>query len=241
VASAKTGGFAKNRDALYLEYFVMNLNHMDEQVRGHRVETCFGADGCPNRACNGRNPASRLEDLLTRKNILGFMKQRVAEPLKMHHELRVSISDCPNACSRPQIADIGLIGACRPSLSRESCSRCGSCLELCRENAIMLTDGEAQPAIDPGRCLACGLCANACPSGKLIAGAKGYRILLGGKLGRHPQLAKEIKGIFSPEECLVIVETCVDHFMKHYIAGERFGDILNQAALYDLPPPRSDS
>ena len=35
----------------------------------------------------------------------------------MHHEFRVSLSACPNACSRPQIVDIGLIGAVTPVLT----------------------------------------------------------------------------------------------------------------------------
>ena len=61
--------------------------------------------------------------------------------MKMHHEFRVSISDCPNACSRPQIADLGLIGARRPRVTDETCSQCGACVEVCREEAISLREG----------------------------------------------------------------------------------------------------
>jgi dissimilatory sulfite reductase (desulfoviridin) alpha/beta subunit len=57
---------------------------------------------------------------------------------------------------------------------------------------------------------------------------KGYRILLGGKLGRHPQLGTEIKGVFPKDEVMKVVEKCLDHFMKENQHGERFGEILNR-------------
>ena len=30
------------------------------------------------------------------------------EDLKFHHEFRVTVADCPNSCSQPQIKDIGI-------------------------------------------------------------------------------------------------------------------------------------
>ena len=56
----------------------------------------------------------------------------------------------------------------------------------------------------------------------------GYRILVGGKLGRHPRLARELPGIHSPEETLKIVERCTDVFQKQCVSGERFGEILER-------------
>jgi dissimilatory sulfite reductase (desulfoviridin) alpha/beta subunit len=94
------------------------LNRMEEEVKGFRVETCFGPSGCPNRAVAYDDLPRKIEDLLSRRNLKSFLKGKAKGPLKLHHEFRVSISDCPNACSRPQIADIGLIGARRPNISR---------------------------------------------------------------------------------------------------------------------------
>jgi hypothetical protein len=54
---------------------------------------------------------------------------------------------------------------------------------------------------------------------------KGYRILLGGKLGRHPQLAREILGIFNDQEVLQIVEACLDLYKNKSKGGKRFAEI----------------
>ena len=60
--------------------------------------------------------------LLESENLKEFLKERVKGPLKLHHEFRVSVSDCPNACSRPQIVDLGLIGALRPGPGEGACT-----------------------------------------------------------------------------------------------------------------------
>lgn len=97
------------------------LNRMEEEVRGFQVESCFGPGGCPNRAINSDGLTEQLEQKLAGRNLKVFLKERVKGPLKMHHEFRISISDCPNACSRPQIVDLGIIGACRPEVSNRYC------------------------------------------------------------------------------------------------------------------------
>jgi len=212
------------------------LNNMEDEVKGYQIEACFGPGGCPNRAAADDDLAQKLEEMFSRKNLKAFLKERVKGPLKMHHEFRLSIADCPNACSRPQIVDLGLIGARRPALSAEPCTQCGSCVEVCREGAILLPDDDdaVAPRIDPEKCLSCGQCLKVCPSGTLEEGARGYRILVGGKLGRHPQLAKELGGILAVDEALLRVERCLNHYLKHNQEGERFGEILNRTGIEEL-------
>jgi anaerobic sulfite reductase subunit C len=231
------------------------LSNMEDEVKGYHVETCFGASGCTNRATVDDRMAENLDRLLAAANLKELLKRRVSGPLKLHHELRISISDCPNACSRPQIVDIGLIGACLPAISQETCTECATCVEVCRESAITLHPsasprgdirdggetvvqipiGGCAPIIDRERCLSCGACVAACHSGTLAVQYNGYRILLGGRLGRHPRLGREIGGIYSSEQTLGIVQLCVDHYLKHNQSGERFGDILNRVGMPDLP------
>jgi len=208
------------------------LDQMEEEVKGYQVETCFGPTGCPNRAVVYEDLPRKIEERLAKRNLKSFLKERVKGPLRIHHEFRVSISDCPNACSRPQIADLGLIGARNPEVSDVPCNQCGACVGVCREGAIsLLSQG---PLVDPTKCLSCGQCITACLTGTLQEAASGYRILVGGKLGRHPRLAGELPGIHGLEETLEIVDRCLDHYQRHCMEGERFGEILEQKKNFFL-------
>ena len=201
------------------------LHRMEDEVRGWQVESCFGPNGCPNRAVADDDLAGRLEDVARLADLRTFLKEHVSGPLKMHHEFRITVSDCPNACSRPQIADVGLIGARRPRvLDDVDCSLCGTCVEVCRESALEL--GDDRPRLDPDKCLSCGKCIEACPTGTMAEEARGYRLQVGGRLGRHPQLARELEGIYSAEEAVEAVERCLDLFKANYRDGARFGEII---------------
>ncbi|MBM3299962.1 MAG: 4Fe-4S binding protein, partial [Deltaproteobacteria bacterium] len=156
------------------------LKNMESEVKGHQVETCFGSGGCPNRAVADSTLCTELEELVSLKRLREFLKTKVQGPLKMHHEFRISVSDCPNACSRPQIADLGLIAAVLPRVSSETCSQCGACVEVCKEEAVRMLDDGGGPALDLTRCVACGQCIRACPRETMEEAQSGYRILVGG-------------------------------------------------------------
>ncbi|MBW1993979.1 MAG: 4Fe-4S dicluster domain-containing protein [Deltaproteobacteria bacterium] len=210
------------------------LESMESEIKGYQLDTCFGPSGCPNRATIGDELIAKLESLLRKEDLLGFLKQRVKCDIKFHHEFRVTVADCPNACSQPQIKDIGIIGACLPKLSIEPCSRCEACVETCREQAIILYEEQPVPNIDYRKCLGCGKCIPVCPTGTLVEGKKGYRVQVGGKLGRHPRLAREIPGIFDENQVLNIVKACIDFYKKNSISGERFAEILTEAEFLRL-------
>ena len=205
------------------------LSGMDKEIRGFQVDTCFGPSGCPNRAVADDDLPDRIEALLQQADLPGFLKEHVKGPIKFHHEFRISIADCPNACSQPQIKDIGIIGACVPRISDTQCTLCGACETACPDDAVCLDPDRGGPVIDRARCMACGKCINACPSGTIETATKGYRILMGGKLGRHPRLAREIPGIFSAAEVLEITAACIDFYKRHSRSGSRFAQILTDA------------
>ncbi len=158
-----------------------------------------------------------------------ILTKKVEGDLKFHHEFRITLADCPNACSQPQIKDIGIIGACAPQLTEEPCTLCEACVEACKENAITLITEKECPQIEFTRCLYCGKCMKVCPTGTISQGAKGYRVQLGGKLGRHPQLAKELPGIYGEHQVLQIVKDCLHFYTQNSKHGERFGQILTSA------------
>jgi anaerobic sulfite reductase subunit C len=204
------------------------LKEMDQEVKGFQVETCFGPSGCPNRAVDCEGISQELEGELTKRDLKSFLKEKVQGPLKMHHEFRVSLSCCPNACSRPQIVDFGIIGSTLPRVTEEACTQCGACVEACQEKALRLEEGAERPTVDLGKCLFCGQCITACPSGTLREDSQGFRVLVGGKLGRHPKLGKDLGKIYSKDEMLNALNHYLDFYQTHCQKGERLGEILNR-------------
>lgn len=210
------------------------LAKMDSEIKGYQLDGCFGPNGCPNRANPADRLLERLEALLQQEDLLGFLRKTVPGELKFHHEFRITLADCPNACSQPQIKDIGIIGARLPRLSNPACTGCNACVTACREEAVFLDPSKDQPEIDYGKCLSCGQCIAACPTGTLTEDRKGYRVLLGGKLGRRPQLARELPGIFSEDEVLAIVKDCIDFYKRNSKDGKRFAEIFTEADFKNL-------
>ena len=202
------------------------LTRMSSEIKGYQIETCFGPSGCPNRAIISDQLIAQIETEVEKEDLLGFLKQSVKGDLKFHHEFRITLSDCPNACSQPQIKDIGIIGACAPAVTDELCSLCEACVEACKEDAIVLDPENEVPVIDDNLCLKCGKCIPVCPTGTLAEGLKGFRVQLGGKLGRHPQLAKELPGVYSEEQVRQIIQDCIRFYKAYSQHGKRFAQIL---------------
>lgn len=208
------------------------LKTMSAEVKGYQIDACFGESGCPHQAVAVHQLIPKLERLLEAADLRRFLQDHVQDGLKFHHEFRITLAGCPNACSQPQIKDIGIVGAVRPSLTDQECSLCGACVDTCRERAIVLPETAAAPAVDPDRCLFCGQCIPVCPTGTLETGESGFRIMLGGKLGRHPKLAAELPGIFSESETLAIVDRCLTLYKARSTRGRRFAEIVRES---DLP------
>jgi anaerobic sulfite reductase subunit C len=205
---------------------------MDE-IKGWRIETCKGPkEGCANRAAPDDALAADLGAVFHGRDFGVGLRAIVGSPLKRRHEFTVAIADCPNACSRPQIADLGLIGAAEPQQTVEVCHQCLGCVHACREGAIRHPG--LLPLLDPAKCVRCGACCRVCLSGTLQVVRRGWRIQLGGKLGRHPRLGTELPGLFSREGVLAAAACCIDFHLRHAVGGERFGDLLARVGAQEL-------
>ena len=210
------------------------LSDMSSEIKGYQLDICFGPTGCPNRAIKGDNLLQRIEAVLKEEDLLSFLKDRVSGKLKFHHEFRITLADCPNACSQPQIKDMGIIGASLPMVTQEACTLCEACVDACKEEAVSLDDVSEMPLFDMNRCVTCGKCIAACPTGTISEAQKGFRVQLGGKLGRHPQLARELPGIFSENEVLKILKTCITFYKQNSKHGERFAELLKKRDFDNL-------
>ena len=207
------------------------LKKMSSELKGYQVEVCFGSSGCPHRSAASETLVERIEQVMAEADLVTFLKTRVIGDLKFHHEFRISIADCPNACSQPQIKDVGIIGAASPGIGDAPCSACGACSEACKEEAIRLAEGGEINGIDWQRCVHCGDCLAACPTGTLTEDRKGYRVLIGGKLGRHPRLARELPGIHSAAAVVRMIEDFLAFYKSHSTRGQRFSHLLTDADI----------
>jgi dissimilatory sulfite reductase (desulfoviridin) alpha/beta subunit len=214
------------------------LSKMSSEIKGYQVETCFGSGGCPNRVHSGDGLLEKIETLLKEADLLSLLKERVKGDLKFHHEFRVAIAECPNACSQPQIKGVGIIAAALPRVTEAPCTGCGACVTACKENAIELAGEPELSRIAFDYCLMCGQCIQACPSRTLMEESKGYRVQLGGRLGRHPRLAMEMPGIYTEGEVLAILGNCIRFFKERSLHGERFSHLLTEADFQQMVPCR---
>ncbi|WP_300457985.1 4Fe-4S dicluster domain-containing protein [Desulfobacula sp.] len=214
-------------DVTELKKKFLSKGGMEKAIKGYEVMTCFGGAGCPNTANACARLAADIENIFEQANILAFLKAHVKQDVKFHHEFRVALADCPNACSRPQIVDIGIIGSVLPGISHEPCSHCNACVDVCGEAAIRLDDKKDSVLIDDDLCLMCARCISVCPTGTLREKQKNFRVMLGGRLGRHPRLAMEVAGLHTHDQVLQMVKNCLEFYKKTSKNGQRFAHLLS--------------
>lgn len=182
-----------------------------------------------------------------------FIREKMQGALRHHHSFKVALSACPNGCSRPHVADIGIIRAVMPARPSEACNACGLCINLCPDKALHAASADdiktigmqkGSPILDMSQCMACGLCVRRCPEralGRLDCSAQsdhgpqadGWRILLGGCLGRHPRLGTPLDGIHDSETVCNVVHSALAWYMQDYAgnlnagqAGRRFARLV---------------
>ena len=113
------------------------------------------------------------------------------------------------------------------------CTGCGECEAVCEESAIVLNDGFLV-SIDEELCVQCGACAQICPTNSLSTAAGTFRVLVGGKLGRHPQLGRELVSDLNDQQVLELVGVIVEFFKANAKSGERLGALINRVGWEDF-------
>lgn len=182
------------------------------------IKTC--KDSC-SRAVFISSLNARLEEVVISSDWPDFLNEHRTAPHRPHR-FRIAVASCANGCVQPHIADFGLIATAKIRVDAEKCSACGECLAVCAENALGLAP---RIELEPARCLGCAACVRACPESAFSVEALGYRVLLGGKLGRHPRLAHEL-GFFSEKEIPNILAATLRCFMRRYQPRQRLGDLI---------------
>ncbi|MCS7199938.1 MAG: 4Fe-4S binding protein [Caldimicrobium sp.] len=218
-------GIEKVTLADLLEAKQVLVDKMSQAERGYEVFGCFGMDGCPHALTSSQELLKKLEEILEVEGIINFLKDKVKGPLKAHHKFKVGLAECPNACSQIQITDFCLHGVVLLEVDPKACTFCGACEEVCEEAAITLTD--YGPIIKEEICVGCGHCLKICPKGAIKETFRGYKVYLGGKLGRHPRLATFL-GHATPEETIKILKAVLKIYKNFNQKGERLGTIIER-------------
>ncbi len=189
----------------------------------HLVEmrACRAAtEGCPNSLIDAALWQAAISNWLAEADISERLRMRVETPMVMAHDkLRITVAGCPNACSRPQIADLAVVGRIRPHFDESACAACGDCVAQCPDQAIVV--GESLTWFS-GRCQGCLGCSSVCDYDAVNLSAPWGQVLMGGKLGRSPQLARPAAEVADPWELIPFFSQAVESYLENAPLGIRF-------------------
>jgi len=190
------------------------------------IECCRSeVSHCPNVLTKTGRIKEAVEAWARENRIQERLRERFYESrVLFHHKFRISVSGCPNACSRPQIADVGIVGYVQPQSKPEGCIACGACLRVCPDEAITLKDN--LPVFDRAICQGCNFCRDACPNNCITLSHPKLRLLLGGKLGRHPHLGYSAMESENLGDILSLVKEVIGNYLNQAKTRERFADFI---------------
>jgi len=195
---------------------------------GYNLEYCRNCS----RAALDSTPLQ--EKLIVALDLLKLEDQLVNKfnSLLYHYRPKICISGCPNGCSQPKIKDFGISAYVTPKITEENCVTCEACIWACQEDAITINRGDINGVtVDPDLCLSCGDCISACPTGYLASGERGWQLLLGGRVGRHPRFAEVVGQAGSDEQVVEWITTILTDYLANSGDEERLTHYLEKNYL----------
>lgn len=192
-----------------------------------KIECCRAKDGCP-RALG--NPGELIEDInqvLEKTNYSLKRRKIIQDSIKHSKTFKISLAGCPNCCSQPQIKDFGAFKVIYPEVCEEQCTLCKNCINTCTEGALILSDHKV--LVDLKKCIGCGDCLKACAHKAIRSGQEYWRLIVGGKLGRHPQLAIKIAEVSCKEDIKPHLQKYLELHLDSKDPHLRLGDLISNS------------
>jgi len=207
-----------------------NIEPIREFLAGYGLESGgTGAKVRPVVSCKGTSCRFGLIDTFSLSEQIHERFYKGWHDVKLPHKFKIGVGGCPNNCVKPNLNDVGIIGARVPLFDADKCRGCKTCqlAKECPVGAVSVVDGKA--VIDSEKCINCGRCAAKCPFGAAENYINGYRVYLGGRWGKSFAHGRPMETLFtSEEEVLEIIEKAILFFRDRGNSGERFADTINR-------------
>ncbi|OEH85176.1 hypothetical protein BHU72_06080 [Desulfuribacillus stibiiarsenatis] len=210
----------------------MNSQNPTNNRIGFAVSQCKAIQGCPKAVVDTSLVAESIARVVEEMKLDEIIRHKFGERIANHHVFDIVFSGCPNGCSKPQINDLAIMARSIVEVNLDQCISCMRCLNVCKEDAIDFIDQKI--VINQDHCVGCDECVRVCPTSAIENLDTGYRILVGGKLGRHPQLAVEAVPFVKGEEVEDIVRQIITYFKEYSLKHERFGDLIKRTGIEAL-------
>ena len=149
--------------------------------------------------------------------------------VSLPHKFKIAVGGCPNNCVKPDLNDLGIVGARVPGYDPEKCKGCKKCqIETsCPIRAAKLVEGKL--VIDPNLCNSCGRCVGKCPFHCNDQGEYGWKVYVGGRWGKRVAHGRMLDKVFTDKaDVLDVVEKAILLFRDQGISGERFADTIER-------------
>jgi Fe-S-cluster-containing hydrogenase component 2 len=172
-----------------------------------------------------------VKEIFERENVDQIIANLSRIPLCESSRFTVVITGCSNCCEPPFFKDLGIIGQHIPEVTSVTCLKCKKCEWVCFEDAITLR--EDGPIINRERCINCEFCAKTCPSGKIVIGKRGYKIIAGGRDYRHPAIAQTVVDFTDKAGVLKRVEKVVS-LLKKGKEGDTLKSLIEKFGIKTL-------
>jgi dissimilatory sulfite reductase (desulfoviridin) alpha/beta subunit len=199
------------------------------------VELCHARNfRCQNQNIEVRELKKELEQKLRELKLTELIADLIPDGQRImtHDRLRVSVSACPNGCTAPESRVFGVAGVAKPMVTDAACNECFTCVDRCRRRAILIRNGG--PEIDFTRCDWCGQCVKACLDGVLAYENSGYRIFVGGHIGRFPQYGQVLFRMADRETLFRALEASVELIKEESLGEESLTSIINRLGVAPL-------
>lgn len=205
-----------------------NIDALIAFLAQHSLETGgTGPKVRPVVSCKGSTCQYGLIDTFALSEAIHERFYQGYHSVKLPHKFKIAVGGCPNNCVKPDLNDLGIIGARAPEIDTEQCRGCKICQveKACPVHVPAVQDGKL--SIDPAQCNQCGRCLGKCPFGAVRHPVTGYRIYIGGRWGKRVARGRTLDTILTTQEqVMTVIERAICLFRDQGQPGERFADTV---------------